>query len=144
MKLIFTITCLFSILHLNAQKTKIELKYFNISFYPNKCIDTFRTKIPSGQLKGDSISIFLNSCMGECKFIVTNRNDKIILSGNYSNSIDTLKSYKFTKFMGKPKDEYHYRVILMKHFEPLKSGIWIFYNSDRKIVKSINYIPVLR
>src|SRR6185437_9612961 len=72
------------------------------------------------------------SCQGDNYFQELDSNHKKIMEGTFCKSLDTLKEYFIAI---NPSDPYDEKTEIMKYFEPLKSGIWLYYNEKQEIYK---------
>src|SRR4051794_26593982 len=98
---------------------QVDFSYLGISIQPSKCSDTLNLKIEKGEFKNLDIKIFLENCNGQCKFILTGKNDRVRLTGFYENAHDTLVRYKNSKIMGKSKGQIWSSIRIQKYLEPL-------------------------
>lgn len=104
----------------NSQ-TDIYLKEYKIYFTPKKCKDS-----TTQYLKDSSfIKINLFSCKGKMNIKEFDRNGTLLATGQYEASLDTLKEYvDVFDLLGELKE-----IKVYKYFQPIKNGIWIYYEN---------------
>lgn len=133
--------CLFlvtvSIILQQQAKAQLGLVYkeFGIHVTPKKCNDTL-TFTSVKDYPNSKLVIYLKDCKGACFFELYDRIGSIKVTGAFSNAIDTLLEYNFSKELGMQINKKTYRVSIVKYFRPLKKGVWNFYDDNHKIIRS--------
>jgi hypothetical protein len=114
---------------------------FNVFFSPSKCYDTINFNL-KGKYLGYKLRLYLKDFNGKAYFQLFDKKNELRIAGNFDNAIDTLKKYKFGKYLGESKDIVKYDVLAVKFLYPLKAGEWIYYEGDgkRKISRNVTYI----
>ena len=137
MKIIFapifflTMQFLFSF-NYGTGRYRIELPEYKLTIVPDSCNQVITKK---DQQNHKYYIINLKSCQGKMSLECYNSQDSALLEkGNYIASLDLLKSY------GNGLDIATGRTTIqvIKYYQPLKDGIWYYYNSNgvtKKIYK---------
>jgi hypothetical protein len=115
---------------LKSEKIRIKLAEYNYTFIPqHKCRDTFFTKIEGNRF----LKIYLFSCKGQMNVECYNEDSVIIEKGSYENSLDLLKNYYFAN----NATEHKTKIKVANYYQPLRNGIWYFYNEGKLVFKRI-------
>jgi hypothetical protein len=124
-------------------QTNFSLNYeeFDIYFRPQKCLDTTEFTL-TGKYAGFKLKLYLKDCRGEARFELFDKKNDIKMSGNYRNAIDTLKKYRFARYLAQSDGIEKYRISTFRYLYPLKCGEWIYYEGIGKKKKSriVTYI----
>lgn len=97
--------------------------FYNVKKYPNK-----------------KLIIYITGDKGESTFKLLDRQNTVVMKGEYANALDTLCKYKFAKSIGFSDGKFHYGVSVIKYFQPLQSGTWHYFNSRQKLTKKEEYV----
>jgi hypothetical protein len=114
----------------------IFIKEYNYIFTPQRleCNDTLTDKLDDGR----KLKIFLFDCKGKMH-VQCFKGNKKVEEGEYVNSLDLLKKYSYgvNGVTGKR------RVFVREYYQPLRSGDWLFFNSNGNIRLKRKYIEGL-
>lgn len=101
----------------------IYLRDFKINMTPKKCNDQRVIYLPDSSY----IKVNLINCKGKMTIQQFDHGGLLILRGEYSASLDTLKEYasEYDLFGDLTKIKVH------KYFEPLKNGVWFYYQNSQ-------------
>lgn len=137
----FAIVLFFLVLKISCfGQFRVFFDEFDVTVKPTKKVDTVTVKL-SGDFSGKTLRIYFSDFKGESRFDLFDKNDRLLITGNYINSIDTLVKYKFAKTIGASKGVSKYSVVVVRYFQPLKSGHWIYYDKNGEIKQEIEYQP---
>lgn len=130
----------------SSQQYKFSLNYeeFGVFFSPQKCIDTINFNL-KGKYQGYTLRLYLKDCKGEASFELFDNKNDLQMSGNYDNAMDTLKKYKFGRYLGESEGTEKYSISLIKYLYPLKAREWIYYEGKGKQRKKrvVNYTYII-
>lgn len=103
---------------------------FDPAYYPFSVV----TEQPVKMIIGDTkyFLCYLKDCRGAMDFEAY-ENGKKMIEGRYINSIDTLKHCVIVNDGHNPDQPMVVKV--EEYFEPLKDGVWKYYNNQGKLVK---------
>lgn len=101
---------------------QIHLKEFDLYFLPDSCKGNL--SIETGVDKR-RLEINLLDCKGQLNLKLFDSTNNLVLKGQYLNSLDTLKKYS----VGKSAIDGAKQLSLMKYFEPLANGEWVYYKA---------------
>ena len=103
----------------------------------------YNVQIRHVEVLGDTIQ-YNGSSIEDFKIVIFDRlgksylerylNGRLVESGYYENSLDTLKRYVGSRDM----NGHHGPIKVVKYFEPLKHGVWLTYKNG-KIIKRQTY-----
>ncbi len=120
--------CSFS--HKNGPRHKIIVKeYEGLSFRPSGK----KNEQISRSLKKGFVKITLYDVKGRMHLEYFSKDSIIMETGNYLNSLDLLKKYSYAT---SPAGTFIY---VTEYYEPLRNGIWRFYDSTGMFKDSIFY-----
>ena len=113
-------------------KYRIKLAEYNYTFIPQgRCSDTL-----VGNIEGSKfIKIFLFDCKGKMNVECFNKDSILLEKGSYINSLDLLKSYYYASDASRSKTT----VKIISYYQPLRDGIWYFYDEKGKLVLNKMY-----
>lgn len=115
----------------NSQKISIEEYKIILNNVKPPCHDTL-TEFTRDNKK---IVIHLLDCMGQMDIKVY-KGGKLIEEGCYVKSLDTLKRYVYKNALGGGGKE----ITVGQYFQPLRNGVWIFYNQKGQVLKRVTYL----
>src|SRR5687767_4666537 len=98
----------------------IYIREHKITITPKTCNEERIIKFPDSSY----IKINLVSCWGKLSLQNFDKKGVLLAEGYYCESLDTLKEYVTVHSL----DFSDEKMIVYKYFEPLKDGIWTFYN----------------
>lgn len=78
---------------------------------------------------------------GKADFESYNKNKMLIEKGSYSESLDTLKRYSYRI---NPVYPYEAKILIERYFEPLKNGIWLYYDEKGNLVLTEIWVNGIR
>ena len=133
--ILLLICCLDSSVNLHSQNYfYVHYDDFSVDYKPTKIPDTAIFKTLKAYPKS-ILKIYISDGNGKSYFELYDRNNLLKLTGYYSNSLDTLIKYKFSKSLGFTDGKSHYNVSLIKYLQPLPCGTWNYYEKQKPIRK---------
>ncbi len=108
------------------------LQEYDIKIYPKKlnCSDTLTAELKNKII----LKLYVKDCMGAMK-VICFKGEVKISEGEYCNSLDSLKKYVLNlKAHGGEKE-----ISVSTYFQPLRDGLWIYYNNAGRIKYSEYY-----
>lgn len=115
---------------------EIYLEDYRYTFLPNeKCNDTLIDTLGNGHI----IKLNLFNCMGQIDLECYYKNS-LLEKGAYCASLGMLKKYSYFKMYIPDKYPGHVKSFfkIISFYQPLRDGIWCFYNDGRLYMKK-NY-----
>ena len=111
---------------------------FDVDYKPKKIPDT--AIFNNINKYNQRLILYITSDRGESHLELYNSKGILLQKGNYSNAIDTLSKYRFSKSLGFTDKKFHYSVSVIKFLEPLQSGSWYYFNEKQKLIRKDEYI----
>lgn len=116
----------------------LRYEQFGVEYRPVKIPDT-ATFYNLEKYPNNKLIIYIVDTKGKSYFELIDKHNSVVMKGDYSNSIDTLCRYVFSKTLGNTDQKFHYKVFTIKYFQPLKSGTWSYFNSKRRLLRKEVY-----
>ncbi len=104
---------------------EVYLKEFSVYFSPDSCVCEMKVELYDTAY----LQISLSSCEGKMKFKQIHNRGNVLSEGEYMASLDTLKEYS----IGKSAITGNRKISVLKYFQPLPEGKWIFYRKNAKV-----------
>jgi hypothetical protein len=100
--------------------------------YPKKFPDTITIALKHG----DKIHLIIKNNKGTGSFNLVNKANKILVKGEYSDALDTFKTYGY-RINGATL---YQKIKVVPYFEPVADGEWIYYSEKGLVKKREKYI----
>lgn len=112
---------------------RIKIKEYNIVIVPDSC----KQIIIVVDKKAEAyFKLYLKNCMGAMTFERFSLKDSTLLEkGNYISSLALLSSYETSYSVTKETS----KIVVSKYYQPLKHGVWNFYDHKGNIIKKEKY-----
>lgn len=112
----------------------LNYEKFDLFVYPKKCIDTLEFALKDKYV-GHKLKIFLKDCRGEAYFELFDSSNVLRMTGHYDNAIDTLRDYRFGKYLAQPEGVEKYSIRSILYLYPLMAREWVFYEGEGQEMK---------
>ncbi len=104
------------------EKYRIKIADYGYTFIPQQVNATIWGRLDDTRL----LKIYVKSYRGEMHIKCFSKDSVLIEQGNYINSLELLVSYKYVIDGTTLKQ----RISVVKYYQPLRNGVWDFYNSS--------------
>lgn len=113
------------------EKYRIKIIDYGYTFIPQKINSTIWGRLDDKRL----LKIKVKDYKGEMHLECFSKDSVLIEQGNYINSLELLVSYKYIV----DGTSLRQRIGVVKYYEPLRNGVWNFYDSSGIIVLKKKY-----